>query len=84
MRGKKGAEVRLTGSITTSQHQHQHQHSQAGLIPSSLGTLMKGADKILKLRLVQLPYFNMLIVKAKDVKMPQLIKAPRLKLVLFC
>ena len=45
---------------------------------------MKGADKILKLRLVQLPDYNMLIVKAEDVKTSQLIKAPRLKLVLFC
>ena len=39
---------------------------------------MKGYDKILKLRLVQLPYFNMLIVKCK-----MLTEAPRLKLVLF-
>ena len=40
---------------------------------------MKGDDKILKLRLVQLPYFKMLIVKRK-----MLTEAPRLKLVLFC
>ena len=40
---------------------------------------MKGTDKILKLRLVQLPGFNMLIVKCK-----MLTEAPRLKLVLFC
>ena len=40
---------------------------------------MKGTDKILKLRLVLLPDFNMLIVKCK-----MLTEAPRLKLVLFC
>ena len=44
---------------------------------------MKGDDKILKLRLVQLPDYNMLIVKSKDKKTPQLIKAPRTKLVLL-
>ena len=45
---------------------------------------MKGTDKILQSRSVHLPGINMLIVKAKDVKTPLLIKAPRLKLVLFC
>ena len=40
---------------------------------------MKGDDKVLKLRLVQLLYFKVMIVKCK-----MLTEAPRLKLVLFC